>query len=279
MIPCISQATTLSTPISQELTAYSRAGWTSVELWLTKLEQHLENVPLPEVCRHLSDLGLTPAAASLQGGLLTSVGDQREVHWSRFQKRLEILQALSIPVLVIAPDFWTEADETSLGRAIASLAAASELSRPFGVRLALEFTRGGTFCTSLDTALALVAQAAQPNLGVCLDIFHYYTGPSKFEDLGYLDASNLAWVQVSDLAGTPRELARDSDRILPGDGDFQLIPILDHLSRIGYDGGVSLEASNPSLWEIPVDRVADVSRQALLRLLGQLTETPLDPGA
>ena len=84
-----------------------------------------------------------------------------------------------------------------------------------------------------------MAQCREPNVGVNLDVFHYYTGPSKFEDLGLLSPSNLAFVQLSDLAGLPRELAGDSDRILPGDGDFQLVPILRQLRQIGYDGWLS----------------------------------------
>jgi len=48
------------------------------------------------------------------------------------------------------------------------------------------------------------------------------------------------------LGGVPRELATDSDRILPGDGDFQLPPIMDHLRRIGYRGWVSVELMNPT---------------------------------
>ena len=66
----------------------------------------------------------------------------------------------------------------------------------------------------------------------------------------------------------PRELAGDSDRILPGEGDFQIGPILDHLGRIGYDGYVSLEVLNPQLWQVPADRVADLGYQAVCRVLG-----------
>ncbi|HEV3121965.1 MAG TPA: sugar phosphate isomerase/epimerase, partial [Isosphaeraceae bacterium] len=85
----------------------------------------------------------------------------------------------------------------------------------------------------------------------------------------YLTAANLAWVQVCDLTGTPRELAGDSDRILPGDGDFQFGPILDQLAKVGYDGYVSLEVLNPLLWPIPAARVADIGYQAVCRVLGQ----------
>ena len=67
---------------------------------------------------------------------------------------------------------------------------------------------------------------------------------------------NLAWVQVCDLSGTPRELAGDADRILPGEGDFELGPIFEHLGRIGYDGYVSLEVLNPHLWQVAPDRVS-----------------------
>ena len=79
---------------------------------------------------------------------------------------------------------------------------------------------------------------------------------------------NLAWVQVCDLSGTPRELAGDADRILPGEGDFQIGPILDHLGRIGYEGYVSLEVLNPQLWRVAADRVADAGFQATCRTLG-----------
>jgi sugar phosphate isomerase/epimerase len=168
---------------------------------------------------------------------------------------------------VIAPDFAETPEDEAVGRAVESLGEAAELAGSFGVRLALEFPSRGRFCASLDTAVAMVEQVGSAHLGVCLDVFHYYTGPSKFEDLGHLRPENLAWVQVSDLSATPREVATDADRVLPGDGDFQLGPILEHLARVGYGGGVSLEALNPMFWSIPADRVADVGFQALERTL------------
>ena len=44
MTPCISQATTLSTPFEHDLEAFGRAGWPAVELWLTKLETYLQSI-------------------------------------------------------------------------------------------------------------------------------------------------------------------------------------------------------------------------------------------
>src|SRR6185312_13579453 len=236
------------------------AGWSAVELWLTKLETYLQSHTVEEARALLEQHGLKAVAAASQGGLLLSRDAEREAHWDLFRRRLDLLRQLEVPTLIVAADFVRDLVPEDYGRAAQSLVEAAELAKAVGVRLALEFQKGSKFCASLDTTLALIGQGEAGNLGVCLDLFHYYTGPSKFEDLAYLSAENLAWVQASDLSGVPRELAGDADRIFPGEGDFQIGPILDHLASIGYDGYVSLEVLNPQLWAIPADRVADAGR-------------------
>lgn len=277
MKPCISQATTLSTPFEADLDAFARGGWSAVEIWLTKLETFLETRPLTEAKARLESAGLTPAAAAGQGGLLLSTGAERVEHLGLFRRRLAILQELGVPTLIVAAETVREIAPEDYGRAARGLAAIGEEAREHGVRIALEFQKSSRFCASLDTTLALIAQSGAENVGVCLDLFHYYTGPSKFEDLAYLSPENLAWVQLCDLAGTPRELAGDADRVFPGDGDFQTAPILDHLARIGYDGHASLELLNPAFWEIPADRVADLGYQAMNRTLGKRVGSASSP--
>jgi 2-keto-myo-inositol isomerase len=267
MKACISQATTLSTPFEVDVESYALAGWSAVEVWLTKLETYLESHTLADAKNLLDQHGIKAVCAASQGGLLLSRDAERTAHWELFRRRLEVLAELEITTLVVAVDFVSEALAEDYGRATQSLVEAADLARGAGVRLALEFQKGSRFCSSLDTSLALIAQSGAENLGVCLDLFHYYTGPSKFEDLAYLSNQNLAWVQVCDLSGVPRELAGDADRILPGEGDFQIDPILDHLASFGFEGYVSLEVLNPQLWAIPADRVADAGRHSLERFL------------
>jgi 2-keto-myo-inositol isomerase len=271
MRPCISQATTLSTPFEVDVRSYAMAGWSALELWLTKLETYLQANSVAEAKSLLESNGIQPVAASSQGGLLLSLGAERAAHYDLFRRRLDLLRELEVPTLIVAADFTREVAPEDYGRATESLSGAAELARAAGVRIALEFQKGTQLCSSLDTTLALIAQSGAGGVGVCLDLFHYYTGPSKFEDLAYLSPENLAWVQVCDLSGVPRELAGDADRIFPGEGDFQIGPILDHLASIGYEGFVSLELLNPNLWAISADRVADVGRQAMERLLSGRT--------
>jgi 4-hydroxyphenylpyruvate dioxygenase len=210
---------------------------------------------------------MTLAAASYQGGLLLSQGEQRKAHFDHFRRRLDLCQQFGIPILLVVADFVGKVDATGLERAVVSLTQAAQWAAAFDVRLALEFRGTATFCSSLDTALALVARCGEPNVGVNLDVFHFYTGPSKFHDLDLLTPANLAFVQLCDLAGTPRELAGDSDRVLPGDGDFHLGPVVERLRAIGYDGWVSVELMNPTLWQANAVQVAEVAFTALRRLL------------
>jgi 4-hydroxyphenylpyruvate dioxygenase len=264
---CISEATTLPSTFAEDVDAYAAGGCQALEVWLTKLEAHLEKHSLADTHKLLEDHQMTLAAAAYQGGLLLSQGEQRKAHYDHFKRRLDLCQTFAIPTLLVVADFVDKVDATGLQRAVVSLTQAAQWAAAFNVRLALEFRGSASFCASLDTALALVAQCGEPNVGVNLDVFHYYTGPSKFEDLALLSRDNLAFVQLCDVPGVPRELASDADRIFPGEGDFQLGPILQHLNALGYDGWVSLELMNPTLWQVKPSQVAELGMAALQRLL------------
>jgi 2-keto-myo-inositol isomerase len=267
MIPCISQATTMSGTFADDANDYPAAGCTALEVWFTKLEKHLQDVSAPDTKKALADRGITLVAAAYQGGLLLSQGDARKAHFEHFKRRLDLCQTFGIRTLLLAADFATTPDATALGRAVTSLAQAAQWAAGFGVRLALEFRGTDAFCSCLDTAITLVEQCREPNAGVCLDAFHFYKGPSKPEDLERLTTANLFHVQLCDVAGVPRELMTDSDRVLPGEGDFRLAPIVQCLKAMGYDGGVSLELLNPVLWQLKATQVAELGMEALRRTL------------
>jgi sugar phosphate isomerase/epimerase len=267
MKPCLSEATTLPTSFADDVAAYADGGCTAMEIWLTKLETHLETHSVADTKKLLEDRGMTLAATSYQGGLLLSQGEQRKAHYDHFKRRLDLCQQFRIRRLLVVADFVEKVEATDLERAVVSLKQAAQWAAGFSVTLALEFRGSNRFCSSLDTALSLIAACGEANVGVNFDVFHYYAGPSKFEDLGLLTKDNLAFVQLCDLAGVPRELATDADRVLPGDGDFQLGPILQHFQSIGYAGWVSVELMNPTLWQMKASQVAELSMSALKRLL------------
>src|SRR5438045_2049151 len=124
MKPCISEATTLPGTFEEDVVAYSDAGWDAMEVWLTKLETHLEQRSPADTRKFLEDRQVRPVAASYQGGLLLSQGEQRKAHYEHFRRRLNLCQQLGIPTLLVVADFTEAVEATSLGRAVVSLTQA-----------------------------------------------------------------------------------------------------------------------------------------------------------
>ena len=167
-----------------------------------------------------------------------------------------------------SPARSTQQDFERVARVAATGGRAGRPSTACGWRSS--FKAGPTFANNLQTAAALVAETGSPHLGMCLDVFHYYIGPSKPEDLGYLTTENLFHVQLCDLAGQPRELATDARSHSAGRRRLSYsAPIVEHLRQIGYAGYVSVELMNPQIWQIPPRQFGEIAMTALRKVLGQ----------
>ncbi len=269
----LSSVTTLPGTIADDISSCADAGCHGLEVWLTKLETYLEGkgawATPTAIKKLLTDRDVKFVGAAYQGGLLLTQGEERRAQFDLLQRRLSICQELDIPTMLIVPDNTDHVDGNDIERVQAALAQAAELASSFNVKLALEFRSTTRWCSSLPTAATLVNSIGSPHLGLCFDAFHYYTGPSKYEDLAYLTKENLFAVQLCDLSGIAREMAGDGDRILPGEGDFQLVPILDHLRHIDYQGYLTVELMNPEIWKMKPVQVAEAAYTCLRMLLGQ----------
>jgi len=174
---------------------------------------------------------------------LLSQGEQRRAHFDHFKRRLDLCQSFAIPTLVVVADFVETVDEQGLERAVVSLARRRGGPAPseFG---GLEFRGRSTFCASLDTALAVVRACGEPNVGVCLDVFHYYTGPSKFEDLGLLERATWPMCRCATWPAWTRAGRRRRPHPA-GEGDFQLGPIFAQCAGSATMAGCRSNCSTP----------------------------------
>lgn len=267
MIPAISQICTLNSPFEDDIADYAAAKCEYVEIWLTKLESYLKDRSLDDVRRLCEKNRVKLPVASFQGGLFTTDPAKRKVAWKLFRERLELCQRLEIETLVVAADISDPLSQELLDRLVPTMTEIATESGRRGRRTAMEFQAKSSFANNLETAAALVSEVGSPHLGICLDAFHFFVGPSKLADLRFLDAGSLFHVQFCDLADTARELASDGDRILPGDGDFQLHSLVDWLRSINYSRIVSLELMNPQIWQIPALQVGEIAMSSMQKCL------------
>jgi 2-keto-myo-inositol isomerase len=268
MKPAIAQVCSLESAFERDIEDYAAGACTAIELWLGKLEGYLERNSPAKVRELLARHGVVAPVASFQGGLLTAQGEKRREHWDHFSRRLDLLRGIGVETLIVAADIVGPLGQEDIDRVTVSLAEAASRAGPAGMRLAIEFQARASFMNNLQTAAAVIADLGSPHVGLCLDAFHYYIGPSKPEDLAYLSPANLFHVQVCDLPGVAREFASDGDRVLPGDGDISLEPIVNALRAINYDGYVSVELMNPQIWRVPPRQFGEIAMTAVRKLLG-----------
>ncbi|MCB9873088.1 MAG: sugar phosphate isomerase/epimerase [Planctomycetaceae bacterium] len=264
---------TLHASFSQDIEDFAAGQCQAVDVWLTKLEDYLDGGhTVNDVRQLLLTHEMAVPVASYQGGLF-GAGDSGEEAWKLFTRRLALCGELEIGTLVVACDIAEPLRQADIDGAHELLYRATGAAAEHGVRIAFEFRADAALGNNLQTAAAIVAEVGHPNLGLCLDLFHYYVGPSKPEDLTYLNVANLFHVQLCDIADTPREFARDADRILPGDGDIPLESIINRLREIGYQGCVSIELMNPQIWQVPPRQFGEIGMTALRKILGQARMT------
>src|SRR5947209_1026271 len=125
MQPCISEATTLPNSFAEDVKAYAEGGCQAMEVWLTKVEQHLQNHSVEDTRKLLEDRHMALAAASYQGGLLLSQGEERRAHYDQYRSRLELCRQLGIRTLLVVADFSQTVDARVLEQAVASLKEAA----------------------------------------------------------------------------------------------------------------------------------------------------------
>jgi sugar phosphate isomerase/epimerase len=130
------------------------------------------------------------------------------------------------------------------GRGLDQIRQVAEVARAFELKVAAEFVRNSTFLASLPTAIRLKREAAHPSFGLIFDCYHFWSGPSKFEDLDLLQAGDVIHAHLNDTQDLPRELLDLQSRVAPGDGVAPLDRILRKLAR-HYQGPISIELFLP----------------------------------
>jgi len=244
LVPCINQVTTLGATFDAECSAYHDAGFRHVELWFPKLKG-LGLAP-PAIAARLRDAALTPVSACAAGNLLWRGAPGPAERRAELEDLFGLAEALGVPRFVIFD--YVEATPKRDDHVLAAerLVSVAELAAKYRVRVALEFIARSRLLGSLPTALQLIRQAAQRNVGLCLDTFHFYAGVSKLEDLDELRPGEVEHVHFHDVPRTvPRELLVDADRIPPGLGVIPLGKVVDALRRIGHAGALSVELFDP----------------------------------
>ena len=165
-----------------------------------------------------------------------------------------------------------EPGDFDFGRAAEAFAALCDRAAALDLCCSIEYLPEMTAIGSAAAAAVVVRDAGRANGGICVDSWHHERGPDTLDTLAGLDGRLIASVQLDD--GGPRPPGMDyqtdtaTNRLVPGEGAFDLAGLLHMLRGLGVTAPIGLEVISPSLAgsgdaEAVARRVADGMRAVL----------------
>lgn len=264
MIPCYNGATSRPYPLQDDLRAAAAAGFPMVELWGEKFEAFFAEQTIDDLKRLLDQYQLRAAAIDL-----VALDYSQQENVARAEARAHelgrIAQAIGCDLLLLCS--WGDLHGRSKEEGIHLIA---EWIRPVcaaaaehGCRLAIEPLGRAEVISGCQEALAIIAEADQPNLGLMWDFFHYHKSGVPLEEIRRIPPDKLWLVHVDDAPDLPPETLKDADRVYPGLGALPLPSYFAVLAEMGYQGPVSVELFNQQYYQQPVEEIARMAYTSL----------------
>lgn len=154
--------------------------------------------------------------------------------------------------------------------AVEGLREAAEVAKECGVRLSIEPLRtdGGldiSLVRTVGETLELIAEIGVDNVDIAYDVYHLWDTPDVLE-VTAANAPAVGGVHVCDWHEPPRGVG---DRLVPGEGEMDLPPIIRALEGGGFGGWYDLEIFSDkelpdSLWKWPPRELVEKGRDGFL---------------
>ncbi|MEU5951734.1 TIM barrel protein [Streptomyces sp. NPDC047525] len=233
----------LSGPLSEKLTAVATAGFDGVEIF----ENDLLGSPLsPEEVRlRCADLGLSIDLYQPFRDFEAVPADALARNLRRAERKFAVMERLGADLLLVCSSVAPESvDDDAL--AAEQLGLLADRAADHGIRIAYEALAWGRHVSTYDHAWRIVEQADHPALGTCLDSFHILSRGSDPKGIADIPGEKIFFLQLADAPLMAMDVLQWSRhyRCFPGQGGFDLAPLVAATVAAGYQGPLSLEVFN-----------------------------------
>ncbi len=258
----------------ERVEAAAEAGFSAISLFLGDYQQaRAEGLSDAEMRRLLGDHGialaeLDPLMSWVPGAELGASANERGAEF--FQQREEDFYAAADALGARSLNAISITDNPLAKSALAeAFAALCDRAAAHGLLVHLEFLPW-TSIPDLDAALEIVELADRPNGGLMFDTWHHFRSRGKNERIRSVPGRRILALQINDA---PREAEPNlvdetlHRRLLPGQGDIDLVEILRLLDEVGSPAPVGIEVFSDVLAGLPpreaAQRAGDAARAVL----------------
>jgi len=257
------QFTSAGAGYRKSLEGWAKAGVRNVEPVSGLLDEFLKTDTLPAAKRVLTDNGLNIVSGAVGVTGLWEPNPRFAENLDLFKKRCEQFAALGAPLIYSPCATSAKFTPDDYSKCLDNIRRVAGAASQFKLKVGAEFVRNSTFLAALPTALRLHREAAHPNFGIIFDTYHFWSGPSKFEDMDLIRPGEIVHAHLNDTQDLPRELLDLQSRVIPGDGVAPLAKILAKLAEKGYSGPISVELFLPQYQQAdPFTLATEIKRKS-----------------
>ena len=243
----ISEVSTYPATFEEDLAAYKAAGVEGVGIWEFKLPKGQDARSVEAL--HASGLKATicvPTAPCLLPDFLFPEPRDPAERRKLLCESVRRFAAFDPVGVMIVPGPPGDDPAQTRRMVIDGVKAAADVAGKVGVAIGYEQIRkdAGSITWTLPQTLEILEDIGDPNIKIIFDTWHFWDLPNILDDLQKY-ADRFICVQVNDRRN-PRSWG---DRLIPGDGDFDLPGFFGALEAGGFNGWYDLEIfSDRGIW-------------------------------
>jgi 2-keto-myo-inositol isomerase len=268
----MNQGTTLeNSTLEQDLQLLEKYGYDYIEIRsIDKLKEYLETHSIEELVEFFQTHHLKPLSLNALVYFNNRTDEDYKALLEEYKEMLEYAKILNVDRMVVVP----LVSEKKILRPVIKqscvevLTELSDLAKPYGVKLALEFI-GHPHATvnTLSFANEIVAAVDRENVGIVFDTYQYYAMNSTLEDLRNTDFSKVFLFHINDVEDYIPGIMLDEDRVFPGDGVIDLKSILKIIKEKGFSDHASIEVFRPEYYQLEAEDVVKTAKEKTLKVL------------
>jgi len=235
-------------PFDQEVEIAAKAGYDAIEPWIDGINTFVKGGgALKDLKKRISDAGLTVEGAIGFPNWVVDDDARRAQGVEQMKRDMATVAEIGAKRIAAPPAGANNAPGLDLKKAAERFRVILDLGDQMGVVPVLELWGASKNLSRLSEGAYVAIESGHPKASVLPDVFHIYKSGSDFSGLKLMSNRMIQVFHMNDYpANPPREKARDSDRVFPGDGVAPLSQILRDLADNGGGTVLSLELFNPT---------------------------------
>jgi 2-keto-myo-inositol isomerase len=268
---CLNTKTIDFCSLEEKINAISNAGYDGVELWL----EDIVGMRPSEYKKLIVDAGLyVPTCIKIagwfegDGSQMKLVSNDRKKIMDECKRRIELGAEIGAEYIIAVPARDDRGFYADMEEGAQYFNELLEFGKKIGCEPTIEFVGQTSQIKTIDSCLDFLSLVDGGKMVV--DAYHIWRGGDSFESMKKLSLDKISILHISDRNPSIDRLShKDSDRLMPGDGDIDLKIFISEAKKLGFDGYISIGVYNPKNWNRNPNEVSNEAMKKLIQILDE----------